>query len=171
MKEILQLMAEYNKAANGGMMDILKTLPEERLKKDTGIFFKSIEGTFEHILACDIMFFGIFREYAPDPAAFNDPIFALLAEGVTLKPEAKKDTATLFSLREKMDDIIIGIIGAIEDFSSEGSVPLPGLTVTKHRYQLILHELNHDTHHRGQIAAVLDQMNVQNDFSNLLTVV
>lgn len=171
MKEVLQLMAEYNKAANSGMMAILEKLPGESLKKDAGIFFKSIEGTFEHILACDVIFFGIFREYAPDPASFNDPVFTLLADGASLKPEAKKDTASLFALRKKMDDIIIRIIGAIEDFSSEGSVPVPGQIVTKRRYQLILHELNHDTHHRGQIAAVLDQMNVRNDFSNLLTIV
>jgi uncharacterized damage-inducible protein DinB len=31
-----------------------------------------------------------------------------------------------------------------------------------------LHLFNHETHHRGQIATILDQMGIENDYSNLI---
>jgi uncharacterized damage-inducible protein DinB len=31
-----------------------------------------------------------------------------------------------------------------------------------------LHFFNHQTHHRGQVAVLLDQLSVENDFSNLI---
>jgi uncharacterized damage-inducible protein DinB len=35
-------------------------------------------------------------------------------------------------------------------------------------WQLLLHMFNHETHHRGQIAQVLDERGVANDYSNLV---
>ncbi len=34
---------------------------------------------------------------------------------------------------------------------------------------VFLHLFNHQTHHRGQISVLLDQLGVENDYSNLIS--
>jgi uncharacterized damage-inducible protein DinB len=38
----------------------------------------------------------------------------------------------------------------------------------KPAWRALLHFFNHQTHHRGQVSVLLDQMSVTNDFSNLI---
>ena len=71
----------------------------------------------------------------------------------------------------KLDDVIIAIVNSIDDFNIAGKVVLPNTEVKKSRYHLIMHELNHNTHHRGEISALLNQMGYDNDYSNLITIV
>ena len=66
---------------------------------------------------------------------------------------------------------LLTLLSSIDDFNITGKVSVPNLEVKKSRYHLIMHELNHNTHHRGEISALLDQMGYSNDYSNLLTII
>lgn len=170
-KEIMKLLATYNKMANEGLMTVLANIKDEDLKKDGGAYFKSILGVFNHILQCDMYFFKTFRKYSKKTSIANEELLLYLNEDWTFKNDIDRDIKTLFDVRKRMDNLIIDIVTSIDDLKILGDVYVPGKNIKKSRYHLILHEINHDTHHRGEISVMLDQLGYKNDFSNLLTIV
>ncbi|WP_297204816.1 DinB family protein [uncultured Brachyspira sp.] len=170
-KKIMNMMALYNKNANLNLIEILKNVKEEDMKKDTGAYFKSIYGIFVHIIQCDMYFFNMYRKYSNKKTILNEELLTYLNDDFTFNKDIEKDFQTLIDIRTKLDDVIIAIINSIDDFNITGKVMLPDLEVKKSRYHLIMHELNHNTHHRGEISVLLDQMGYKNDYSNLLTIV
>ena len=170
-KKIMNMMALYNKNANLKLIEILKTVKEEDLKKDTGAYFKSIYGIFVHIIQCDMYFFNIYRKYSNKKTIANEELLKYLNEDFSFNKDIEKDFKTLIDVRLKLDDVIIAIVNSIDDFNIAGKVVLPNTEVKKSRYHLIMHELNHNTHHRGEISALLNQMGYDNDYSNLITIV
>ena len=170
-KKIMNMMALYNKTANANLIEILKKVKEEDLKKDTGAHFKSIYGIFVHIIQCDMYFFSVYRKYSNKKTIANEELLTYLNDDFSFNKNIEKDFQTLIDVRMKLDDVIIAIINSIDDFNITGKVSVPNLEVKKSRYHLIMHELNHNTHHRGEISALLDQMGYSNDYSNLLTII
>ncbi len=169
MKEALRFMARYNRDANNGMMKVLEKANIEDLKKDIGLYYDSVLGTFEHNLIGDIVFFGgVFRSYCKNPDAVNEPVFQSASFKDGLKPEAKKDLASLFETRRKADEAMIKVVDDIEDLNKTAELELPGITFKKPRYQMVMSMLTHSTHHRGQIAAALDILGIDNDFAGML---
>jgi uncharacterized damage-inducible protein DinB len=43
-----------------------------------------------------------------------------------------------------------------------------GKDMKKSVWLVLAHQFNHQTHHRGQIAVLLDQMGIENDYSGIL---
>ena len=170
-KKIMNMMALYNKNANLNLIEILKNVKEEDMKKDTGAYFKSIYGIFVHIIQCDMYFFNMYRKYSNKKNIPNEEILTYLNNDFSLKIDIDKDFKTFIDIREKLDDVIIAIVNSIDDFSISGKITIPNREIKKSRYHLIMHELNHDTHHRGEISVLLDQMGYKNDYSNLLTII
>jgi len=58
------VMAEYNSWMNAKMYALCESLTDIDRKKDLGAFFRSIHGTLNHILACDLMFLASFTKDA-----------------------------------------------------------------------------------------------------------
>ena len=170
-KKMMNLMALYNKNANEELIEVLLKVKEDDLKKETGAYFKSIYGIFKHMIQCDMYFFGIFRKYSNKKNIANEEVLTYLNNDFSFNRDIDKDLKTLIEVREKLDDVIIAIINSIDNFNISGKVVVPNKEVKKPRYHLIMHELNHSTHHRGEISVLLDQMGYKNDYSNLMTIV
>lgn len=170
MKEILLLMARYNREADLKMMECFRKAGEAGLKKDLGLYYKSIWGTFEHMLGGYISMFGaVFRKYCKDPDVFKDHVFTLGSWG-GLKSEADKDLNALIETSGRLNNVIISMVQEMEDLTKIETLEFPGVKFEKPRYQLVMGMFIHGTHHRGQIAAGLDILGIDNDFSSLLTV-
>ncbi|MDO7021289.1 DinB family protein [Brachyspira innocens] len=170
-KKMMNLMALYNKNANEELIEVLLTVKEDDLKKETGAYFKSIYGIFKHMIQCDMYFFGIFRKYSNKKNIANEEVLTYLNNDFSFNRDIDKDLKTLIEVRKKLDDVIIAIVNSIDNFNISGKVVVPNKEVKKPRYHLIMHELNHSTHHRGEISVLLDQMGYKNDYSNLMTMV
>ena len=170
-KKIMNMMALYNKNANKKLIEILLTVKEEDLIKETKAYFKSIHGTFLHIIQCDIYFFNVYRKYSSKKKIENEDILNCLNEDFTFNINIDEDLNSLIDIRKKLDDVIIAIVNSIEDFNISGKVIIPNAVIKKPRYHLIMHALNHSTHHRGEISVMLDQMEYKNDYSNLMTMI
>ena len=170
-KKIMNMMALYNKNANKKLIEILLTVKEEDLIKETNAYFKSVLGTFKHIIQCDIYFFNVYRKYSSKKKIENEDILNYLNEDFTFNINIDEDLNSLIDIRKKLDDVIIAIVNSIEDFNISGKVIIPNTVIKKPRYHLIMHALNHSTHHRGEISVMLDQMEYKNDYSNLMTII
>ena len=65
----------------------------------------------------------------------------------------------------------------VEELTDEmlaGGIVLVDPKGNKHRFifgQVLMHLFNHQTHHRGALSQLLDELEIENDFSNLLSII
>lgn len=173
-KRVLTLMAEYNRKANRMLISIFRDIQkinESDLYKETGSYFKSLINSFTHIIKTDIYFFSILRKYSNKKIIANEEILTYLNDNFLFNKPIDANLDTLFDTRKKLDDIIIDIINSIDDYNVIIKIDFADDMVKKPIYHIIMHELNHNTHHRGEISAMLDMMGYVNDYSNLITII
>ncbi len=121
-------------------------IPDVERKSDRGAFFKSIHGTLNHILVADRIWLGRFTQ-TQFVAKLNRELYSNFSE---LRAE-----------RERLDLVIIDWAQDLTsdwlnaDFTYTNS---SGVTRTRPHWLLVTHLFNHQTHHRGQITTLLNQM-------------
>ena len=173
-QRVLTLMAEYNRKANRMLISIFRDVQkinEEDLYRETRSYFKSLINSFTHIIKTDIYFFSILRKYSSKKIIANEEILTYLNDNFLFNKPIDANLDTLFDARKKLDDIIIDIINSIDDYNVIIKIDFADDMVKKPIYHIIMHELNHNTHHRGEISAMLDMMGYTNDYSNLITII
>ncbi|PAF46578.1 hypothetical protein BKH41_08980 [Helicobacter sp. 12S02232-10] len=170
MKEILRLHAKYNQVANTQMIECLKGLPQADFNKDMGLYFKSIAGVFEHILAVDALIFGnMFVNYSAKKLDASS-IVRIAESDTKVTQEVKSSMKNLFEARQKVDNFMIELVENVNDFSKIETLEFPGVKFEKPIYHFLISIFTHSTHHRGQIAAALDMLGVANDFNGMMGV-
>jgi uncharacterized damage-inducible protein DinB len=143
-----QLMARYNRWQNGSLYTAADTLTDVQRKENRGAFFGSIHGTLSHVLFGDQIWLHRF-------AGTPKPIANSIAESVTAMP----DWTALKHERAAFDETIIGWADGLDPRWLEGDLSwfsgALGREVTRPRWLLVTHFFNHQTHHRGQVHALL----------------
>lgn len=146
--EHTQVMAHYNRWQNESLYGAADTLTDAERKADRGAFFKSIHGTLSHLVFGDQIWL---HRFAGTPA----PTAKTIAESVTAIP----DWVELKRARNSTDETIITWANGINAAALTGDLTwysgALGQDVTKPRWLLITHFFNHQTHHRGQVHALL----------------
>jgi uncharacterized damage-inducible protein DinB len=169
-KDTLVLLAKYNKTANEKMDAVIKTLSPEEWDKPVGGFFKSLRGCCSHIYICDFNYlkrfsnlrdFAVFKEsfFNRDPYPFSETLFADMGEYLTKRPELD---AKLSAFADELKD---------EDLSAILKYTDPrGNLIQRNFGGLVMHNFNHDTHHRGMLSLYLEMLGKENDFNSLAAV-
>ncbi|MEL6287537.1 MAG: DinB family protein [Pseudomonadota bacterium] len=149
-----QLMAGYNRWMNDSMYATAWTLDDEVRKADAGAFFSSIHGTLNHLVWADQTWMN---RFAGTPA----PRVTSIAES----PNLFDDFARLRAERQAMDVLILQWAASIDDawFAEDLTwfSGAAGREVTRPRGALVIHFFNHQTHHRGQVHALLTRAGVE----------
>ena len=169
MKEILQLMARYSRHANLQLFDILKSLPEKSLSEPRGSYFDNLLGLLNHLLVADLGWLSAYRDSLPQLESLKNP--ALDVEHPGWGKILHHDLASLIAHQEKMDQIFIDLTEEVSTEEFEGNITLKRSNGESREFpfgKVLMHLLNHHTHHRGAITQILDEMDVENDFSNLM---
>ncbi|HMF31606.1 MAG TPA: DinB family protein [Candidatus Lokiarchaeia archaeon] len=169
LKEIFQLIAEYNSQANHAMFDILDQVPPEKVAEDVGSFYKSILGIANHVLMADLTWLRRLAPHFPEFAEVQPPLPDVEFERGTdiVWPTLPELEAVRWDVDAFLKDAF-GLIPA-EDFSktiqytSSRGEPRENIA-----WYSFLQFLNHETHHRGSIAVLSDQMQVENDYSSII---
>ena len=144
------LMAEYNRWMNGKIYAACADLPDEERRKDRGAFFKSITATLNHIMWGDRIWLGRFngRDYPVPPVG----------------QELHAEFGELREARASFDEEILGWARQVTpEWLSEPftwTSRLYSFTQTQPHWVLVVQLFNHQTHHRGQVHAMLTQMGV-----------
>ena len=148
-----QIMARFNRWANERLYDCVTGLSDADYRLDRGAYFGSIHATLNHILVGDRLWTSrIAGEY----------------HGLKgLDQILHEDFENLRSARRAMDDYIIrmvdrmavGMDGGLdkEVFYRTASGGEKHTSPTRH---ILLTLFNHQTHHRGQIHAMLTQAGI-----------
>ncbi len=151
--EWLGAMARYNRWMNGKLYALAATLDDETRKRDSGAFFKSIHGTFNHLLLADRVWLGRFQGV--------EVADGLIGPGGirALDQELYADFDELRRQRMLTDDDLSEWVSGLHPEELAGPF---AFTRRNQRQEVPLwwaaaHVFNHQTHHRGQVTTLLSQ--------------
>jgi len=122
-----------------------------------------------HLLMCDINWMRRFREVFGYAGCLAHP--RLLPDGHTWT-RIEFRTLEELSQERKVVDSLLGDFVAEADTGRFGDIlAYSDSHGTPHRYvfrDVLNHVFNHQTHHRGQVSQILDELGVEHDFSNMI---
>jgi uncharacterized damage-inducible protein DinB len=145
----LGIMAGYNRWMNEKLYGICAALSDEERKRDRRAFFRSIHGTFNHLLLTDR---GWLARFNGNPWPFPSLDQELYADFDELRRErGKTDRET--------EEFLAGITPERLDarFSYENYA---GEKFNHPLGPAMVHFFNHQTHHRGQVTTLLYQLGI-----------
>lgn len=153
-------MARYNAWQNKQMKAAMDSLSEDALRADRGAFFGSIMATANHILWADRMWMARLQGQPP-------PV-----EGVRESTVVTPTYAVWSAERFRMDGrfllwaetcTALDLVGDLSWYSG-----LLKQQVSRPVGLLVTHMFNHQTHHRGQIHAMLTEAGAKAPVSDLI---
>jgi uncharacterized damage-inducible protein DinB len=145
--EFVAMMARYNAWQNHSLIEAAQTLDDEARNAPRGAFFGSITGTFNHLYWGDSIWMHRFAGWAKPPGGIpaSAALFASWPEFVAARTALDHGIVD-WAERLTSDDLD----GMLTWFSGAA-----GREVSKPKAFLLAHFFNHQTHHRGQIHAML----------------
>jgi len=133
---------------NERLYECCALLPDAERKRDVGAFFTSIHGTLNHLLVGDRLWMGRFTGEGYAIQSLDQELYA--------------DFAELRAERCKTDAAIAQWVSRLDEWNLANDLCYTAFT-TGNRYCMPLwftltHFFNHQTHHRGQVTALLSQL-------------
>jgi uncharacterized damage-inducible protein DinB len=141
---VLRTHLHYTTWASARIVEAAAALSPEELTRDHKSADKSVLGTLAHIYAADRMWLG--RIQGAPPAVFFDP--AVDMQWPVVQHEWPALLARWQAWGDALQDASVAV--AYHDLKGNPySTPL---------WQIVLHVVNHGTHHRGQVSAMIRAM-------------
>ena len=141
-----RMLGRYNRRANERLYAACAELDDAARRKDRGAFFGSIHGTLNHIMVGDRIWMARFE----GGTASSTGLDAILHDDFgELRAARIAEDARIEAHMRALDDA--SVAGAIAYVNNEGREFRDPIAV------LLTHFFNHQTHHRGQICAMLSQ--------------
>nr|WP_323779496.1 DinB family protein [Amylibacter sp.] len=155
----LRMMARYNSWQNGWMIPAADGLSDAARRLDRGAFFGSIAGTLSHVLWADQMWMGRF-DGGPSPKGSGATSAALFSDWAEYQAERRTMDARIEAWANGMD--AAQCAGDITWYSG-----LMKADVVRPKEMVFTHFFNHQTHHRGQVHAMLTAAGVSTTDTDL----
>ena len=141
-------MAAYNRWMNERLYSVCSELTDGERKADRRAFFGSIHGTLNHLLLGDRIWMG---RFTANPFAVS-----------SLDQEIYSDFSELRSQRSALDNEIESWSSELTDETLDGKLEYTSIVNPEPRsydmWLCVTHFFNHQTHHRGQLTALLSQV-------------
>ncbi|HIK63394.1 MAG TPA: damage-inducible protein DinB [Henriciella marina] len=159
MPDHARLMARYNRWQNESLYGAADTLSNDARLGDRGAFFRSIHETLSHILWADRIWLSRF-DMCDKPGCAGHETLKLWPEWQELKAD-----------RQAMDDIIEAWAASFSEDGLRSDLEwysgAAGRNMSKPVWLLVTHIFNHQTHHRGQVHAMLTAAGARPDDTDL----
>lgn len=156
----IQTMARYNRWQNESHYRAADRLTEEARRADRGAFFASIQGTLSHLLWGDAMWMHRF-------AGTDKPAVAI---GQSADYVAEWDD--LQARRAALDAVIVDWAKTVDPAWLQGDLTWWSSAANRQMIRpvahLVVHFFNHQTHHRGQVHAMLTASGAKPDATDLM---
>jgi len=146
-REYCVMMARYNAWQNAQLTSLLEPLEPEELLRERGAFFGSILATLNHLLWGDQLWMSRFDGGAGPKTGIPESL-RLHATREDWGADRRATDARISRWADALGDDDLG--GPLTWYS--GAM---GAELTRPRAALIVHFFNHQTHHRGQVHAML----------------
>ncbi len=158
--DYVQTMARYNAWQNRGLRKVVEVMDEAELTRDRGAFFKSIFGTVNHLLWADRMWMSRFSSDVSAPEG-----------GIKGSTELTPTISVWGAERFRMDGRIRIWAETLRNVDLRNNLTWHssaiGREVTRPMALCVVHMFNHQTHHRGQVHAMLTAAGVRTEDTDL----
>lgn len=145
LKAHFAMMAAYNAWANRRIYRIAAELSDVDYRADRGAFFQSVHGTLNHLLVTDRIWMKRLTGHGEAPDRLDAILFEALSD--------------LGPAREAEDSRIIAYVDELAPSDLVRSIRYKAMTnpalVEQTLAPILSHIFNHQTHHRGQVHALL----------------
>jgi uncharacterized damage-inducible protein DinB len=145
MPNLFPLLGAYNAWANMRLYEAAAALPDAEYRADRGAFFKSVHGTLNHILVADKIWMSRFTGEGEAPSRLDVILFEDLAE---LRREREREDGRIEHYARGTDEAALSARIRYRTITNPTDVEQPLAPA-------LLHMFNHQTHHRGQVHAIL----------------
>lgn len=155
----VRTMARYNRWQNGSLYAAADTLSEEARRRDRGAFFKSIHATLNHLQWADDVWMSRLTGASRPTGKISDST-SYIDDWEALKRE-----------RARLDERIIAWADRLDAADFSGDLKWRSSSdreVVRPRALAIAHFFNHQTHHRGQVHAMLTAAGAQPQDADLI---
>jgi uncharacterized damage-inducible protein DinB len=140
-----RMFGHYNAWANGRLYGAASLLSDEQYRADRGAFFKSVHGTLNHLLVTDRIWMHRFTGEGEVPNRLDAILFETFDE--------------LRAARGAEDGRIVDYVDGLDDARVAGTIRYRRVSTPEQFEQelapALAHWFNHQTHHRGQVHALL----------------
>lgn len=148
MTDRYRIFAGYNAWANARIYDAASALSDDDYRADRGAFFRSVHGTLNHLLVADRIWMRRFTGEGPSPTRLDEILFETFSE--------------LRAARQAEDRRIMDYVEGLTDSGLAGLFRYRTITnpvdIEQPLAPALDHFFNHQTHHRGQVHALLTAM-------------
>jgi uncharacterized damage-inducible protein DinB len=149
VKAHFERMARYNRWANRRLYGAVAQLEPEEIHAPRSGFFPSIARTLNHIIVADRVWMGRFTGKASPHQRLDETPY--------------EDFTALTAAREAEDQGIIAFFKELPQARLEGVFDyrnMAGEPKSSEMLPVVAHFFNHQTHHRGQVHAMLSSTRV-----------
>jgi len=160
-------LARYNERVNREMFAVLAVLTGRARRQEAGSWFGSIHGILNHIIICDFNWLKRYRALSPESPVLNDP--RLDPPNLSWEHDLHDNFAGLREDRTIVDERICAWVEEFpaarydEDFEYQDSVGNLRHAKAGAAFEFLF---LHQTHHRGQISQILDNMGLAHSFAD-----
>jgi len=148
LKNNFEMFAKYNQWANERIYKAASNLDEHDYRMDCGAFFKSIHGTLNHLLVTDRIWLQRLTGYGKTENRLDIIVY--------------EDFLELHSARRVEDERIVTYVTGLTEPALAGVITYRRVSTPELQKQdvalTLAHWFNHQTHHRGQIHAILTRL-------------
>ncbi len=168
VNHLMVYYAQCNRHINKAMLDLVEKHVESPLTRPLeGYHFKTVGQLLEHVFVADMNWLKAFSDLESYGLSLASEVRAVPAYG----QKVFTDFADYRAARVLLDDFLVRYMELVDDrlFRQKVSRKLRnGVLLERSADLALVHFFNHQTHHRGQISALLDQLGVENDYSNMI---
>lgn len=168
-KQQFTMFAQYNADMNANLCQLLAELPTDEMVKNRQAFFGSILGTFNHILVGDLIWLNRFKHHERDFKSLH--MLSQFTLPSKLNQLLYDDAQGFHNARKIIDHTIINFITETEQADYNKTLVYKnteGVVYQKNFGLLLAHLFNHQTHHRGQVSTLFNQLGIDIGVTDIL---
>jgi uncharacterized damage-inducible protein DinB len=140
-----RMLGHYNAWANGRLFAEAGRLSVDQYRADRGAFFKSVHGTLNHLLVTDRVWMRRFTGEGDAPDRLDAILYETFDE--------------LRAARQAQDRRIVDFVDGLDEARIAATIKYRRVSSPQEFEQqlapALAHWFNHQTHHRGQVHALL----------------
>lgn len=158
------LYARYNKDTNNMIINLLSKFSNNDLHKERNMYYKSINNLFNHLVTGQWYYLHAMKSFL----GMSFPNEQKRHKTFNKIEESFKEASLIM---KEMDEDFIEVINIMSEKELEiGRKNIRiynGRIVDISLWEYITQHIIHQTHHRGQLAQLLDELEIENDFGNI----